>query len=872
MIVGSPTILNLVPGGVMKCVHVNQVNKNIEIQFKVMNGAAPYNVPEGVTCTIRGTKGDAFGYAAEAAVTAGSNIITVTLTEQLTAVAGAGNIFELVFVGAADDMKVSTENFILAVERQAMGEDTVISDSDLSYAEQVLDQLQNVAAVNAQVQQNKSNLAAEISRAKAAEAAETAARATQDASLQSQINQLVAPEGSAPSAAEVENARVGADGTVYSTLGDAIRTQGGQLKNAIKRSTAGVDSLLFYSNFRNGTIESGDLKLYGQYRVGSATPISNDRKLVLSIASGYRIALHYLVNGAFSSDSGWKTGTYTIPTGSEFMLMIARVTENTSEIADIPLFLSQVTFSTVIEDEIESIENKNTLQDENIESLRVRVTSLDGYSQITLESGNIGYGWSSLTFSTSNTRMRTPENGGVQVSVGDIITMTSWEENAIYPIIYESDGHYHSFYGWHTSDFTVTESGTLYLIVRKNPERTLTELDVLNVYKKTNVLSSLGERVSTNETAISELKRLKKDTVFPTLVSHGGLEGLYPENTVLGVLGAKKYGYTITEADLRITSDGHFVMCHDETVDRTTDGTGTIASMTLTEVKACNIDKWGAYTYNTWTWDNLKIPTLEEYLNACIWCGITPMIEARDFTESQLDSLITILRQYNLEDVVIVESFIKATINYLRSKSSMRLCALLDATEASVDYCKGIGNCTLAINATSADPTQAFMEYARANSVPITAWTVNAIERIQSLALLGVSQVITDLTIYGNDLSEMYCTSYHPISDINSDVADNWGFRYYVENMLTSWNISGTPLKTIATLSAEIFYDTNKPQLKLCGESVTLADKPGEWQTVMTSKVIQMNSTLTANAGLSLKLAESGNVKMKNAVVKFYNV
>lgn len=261
MIVGSPTILNLVPGGVMKCVHVNQVNKNIEIQFKVMNGAAPYNVPEGVTCTIRGTKGDAFGYAAEAAVTVGSNVITVTLTEQLTAVAGAGNIFELVFVGAADDMKVSTENFILAVERQAMGEDTVISDSDLSYAEQVLDSLQNVAAVNAQVQQNKTNLAAEISRAQAAEAAEAAARqaadntlqsninaeastrATQDASLQAQIDQLIAPSGSAPSAAEIENARVGADGTTYPTLGDAIRTQVTDVKSAISPLANGTTAL-----------------------------------------------------------------------------------------------------------------------------------------------------------------------------------------------------------------------------------------------------------------------------------------------------------------------------------------------------------------------------------------------------------------------------------------------------------------------------------------------------------------------------------------------------------------------------------------------------------------------------------------------------
>ena len=85
MVIGTPTVLNLIPGGVMKVIHVNQVNENIEIQFRIMNGAQPFNVPEGVSCTIRGTKGDNFGYAADVAVTAGSNIVTVTLTEQLTA-------------------------------------------------------------------------------------------------------------------------------------------------------------------------------------------------------------------------------------------------------------------------------------------------------------------------------------------------------------------------------------------------------------------------------------------------------------------------------------------------------------------------------------------------------------------------------------------------------------------------------------------------------------------------------------------------------------------------------------------------------------------------------------------------------------------
>lgn len=270
----------------MKVIHVNQVNENIEIQFRIMNGAQPFNVPEGVSCTIRGTKGDNFGYAADVAVTAGSNIVTVTLTEQLTAVAGAGNIFELVFVGASDDMKVSTENFLLDVERAALGEDTVVSDSDLAYADQVLNQLQSVGAVNAQVQQNKANIAAEITRATAAEQtlqqninaeaaarqaadntlqsninAEASSRATTDASLQSQINQLVAPSGEAPSAAEVQNARIGTDGTVYPTLGDAIRTQNSLLKSHLIDLGANGDlDVPVAFNWQNGYVaDSGVL-------------------------------------------------------------------------------------------------------------------------------------------------------------------------------------------------------------------------------------------------------------------------------------------------------------------------------------------------------------------------------------------------------------------------------------------------------------------------------------------------------------------------------------------------------------------------------------------------------------------------------------
>lgn len=72
-----------------------------------------------------------------------------------------------------------------------------------------------------------------INNLQAAINSEASTRATTDASLQSQINQIIAPSGEAPSAAEIQNARIGADGVTYSTLGDAIRTNDTALKDAI---------------------------------------------------------------------------------------------------------------------------------------------------------------------------------------------------------------------------------------------------------------------------------------------------------------------------------------------------------------------------------------------------------------------------------------------------------------------------------------------------------------------------------------------------------------------------------------------------------------------------------------------------------------
>ena len=149
MVVGTPTVLNLIPGKVFPVVNVNQYDAGYQKTFLLYKGSEPFKIAANMSVTIRGTKGDKHGIADSAASTRGSNRVSVTLTEQMTAVAGP-NIYELRIVNTSG-LLIGTINFILMVEPAALGDDTVISDSDLNYAVDVLDELQSVEAFKNQL-------------------------------------------------------------------------------------------------------------------------------------------------------------------------------------------------------------------------------------------------------------------------------------------------------------------------------------------------------------------------------------------------------------------------------------------------------------------------------------------------------------------------------------------------------------------------------------------------------------------------------------------------------------------------------------------------------------------------------------------------
>ena len=67
--------------------------------------------------------------------------------------------------------------------------------------------------------------------------------------------------------------------------------------------------------------------------------------------------------------------------------------------------------------------------------------------------------------------------------------------------------------------------------------------------------------------------------------AHRGFSGKYPENTMLAFRKAIEAGADGIELDVQLTQDGHVVIIHDETVDRTTNGTGDVAAYLLEELQ-----------------------------------------------------------------------------------------------------------------------------------------------------------------------------------------------------------------------------------------------------------------------------------------------
>ena len=220
--------------------------------------------------------------------------------------------------------------------------------------------------------------------------------------------------------------------------------------------------------------------------------------------------------------------------------------------------------------------------------------------------------------------------------------------------------------------------------------------------------------------------------------AHRGASVSFPENTLIAFESAIASGADSVEFDVQLSADGAPVVIHDDTVDRTTDGSGEVAALNLEELRALDAGSWKAPSFA-----GEKIPTLDETLEL-LGHMIRINMELKTADPRLADLAIEALQRQSLLWNATVSSF---HLDHLRRAKDLtadvRTSLILDSEPPEgfwSDQGGVVDAVAVHVDHATADVLAAMAEVDR----PVSVWTVDDPHRAVELAANGVSIIPTN--------------------------------------------------------------------------------------------------------------------------------
>ncbi|MCR5230012.1 MAG: glycerophosphodiester phosphodiesterase [Solobacterium sp.] len=223
---------------------------------------------------------------------------------------------------------------------------------------------------------------------------------------------------------------------------------------------------------------------------------------------------------------------------------------------------------------------------------------------------------------------------------------------------------------------------------------------------------------------------------------HRGASGYAPENTLTAFKMAEDMGADGIELDVQMSKDGVLVICHDETIDRTSSGTGFIKDMTFEELRKYNYNKTHP------EYEHADIPTLEEVLALVKPGKMIINIELKTgifFYPGIEEKVVALVKQYGMEDRVIYSSFNHYSAKHIHDIDPGARTAFLyeDGPIDMPEYAHRHG-----VNAIHPAlynlQYENIMEDAAKYGLEVNVWTVNTEEYVRFCMMKGVHGIITN--------------------------------------------------------------------------------------------------------------------------------
>lgn len=235
-------------------------------------------------------------------------------------------------------------------------------------------------------------------------------------------------------------------------------------------------------------------------------------------------------------------------------------------------------------------------------------------------------------------------------------------------------------------------------------------------------------------------------------IAHRGSSGYAPESTLASYRLGVKMKADYIEIDVQMTADGELIAMHDKTVDRTTNGTGRVKSMTLAQIKTLDAGSWfnekhPIYAREDYT--NEKVPTLREIFEA-FGKDTRYMLETKDPEDypGMEEKMWALVEEFDLRKHVAVQSFSEISLKKIREwDKDVPLFQLLwynrpaRISERALSeigaYANGIGANYLRID-------ESYVDKVKEAGLLIYPYTVNYQVNMENAVKWGVDGVHTD--------------------------------------------------------------------------------------------------------------------------------
>lgn len=254
-----------------------------------------------------------------------------------------------------------------------------------------------------------------------------------------------------------------------------------------------------------------------------------------------------------------------------------------------------------------------------------------------------------------------------------------------------------------------------------------------------------GATVSVDDVTVTEIEPASyvgDDGELPVTVAHRGYSSVAPENTLAAVAAGMRTGAEYVEIDVHTTADGLPVVLHDQTVDRTTEGSGDVAVLPGAQVTALDAGSWFSPAFA-----GQHLPTFAQVLDLLETGSSTLLLEIKGpETSAEVERVVDMVVEAGLEDRVVLQSFDVAALRYAREHAPQiprgLLRGSLDADPVAVAQDLGAVMYNPSATALLARPT--VVADLNEAGIAVMPYTVNSAADWARLTEIGVDGVITD--------------------------------------------------------------------------------------------------------------------------------